>query len=253
MASRVASQPSGVLSTSRARISSVSRIRHGAPGVSCSPAMNPSFSQRCTVEGTRPSSLAVSATCEQFSFLGVAAGPAAGNVVAEPQCLDSSGGVGQSFGGAPVLPVEDAGDLGVGVVDGQPADQVDGVLVCADLGGLAPDRHGQLADRAAFPPQQQVRPALGVVAVDVDGDFLQQGAQQLLAVLVGGGRRCPIPVPGCRPGTRWRRVRRRSGSWAGPAHGGQVRHQRRLAVPARSPIRFPGRGRPAGCSGSTDR
>ena len=77
------------------------------------------------------------------------------------------------------------------VVDGQPADQVDGVLVCADLGGLAPDRHGQLADRAAFPPQQQVRPALGVVAVDVDGDFLQQSAQQLLAVLVGGGRCCP--------------------------------------------------------------
>jgi hypothetical protein len=90
-----------------------------------------------------------------------------------------------------VLPVEDAGDLGVGVVDGQPADQVDGVLVCADLGGLAPDRHGQLADRAAFPPQQQVRPALGVVAADVDGDFLQQSAQQLLAVLVGGGRCCP--------------------------------------------------------------
>ena len=77
-----------------------------------------------------------------------------------------------------MLAVEDAGDLGVGVVDGQPADQVDGVLVCADLGGLAPDRHGQLADRAAFPPQQQVRPALGVVAVDVDSDFLQQSAQQ---------------------------------------------------------------------------
>jgi hypothetical protein len=79
---------------------------------------------------------------------GVAAGPVAGNVVAEPQCL-SSWGVGQSFGGAPVLPVEDAGDLGVGVVDGQPTDQVDGVLVCADLGGLAPDRHGQLIGTAS--------------------------------------------------------------------------------------------------------
>jgi hypothetical protein len=48
------------------------------------------------------------------------------------------------------------------------------------------------------------------------------------------------------PRARWRRVRRRSGSWAGPAHGGQVRHWRRRVVPARSPIRFPGPGRPAG-------
>src|ERR1022692_1573154 len=70
---------------------------------------------------------------EQFSFLRVAAGPAAGNVIAEPRCLDSSRGAGQSLGGAPVLPVEDARDLRVGVVDGQPADQVDGVLVSAEL------------------------------------------------------------------------------------------------------------------------
>ena len=34
-----------------ARSSSVTRIRQGAPGVSCSPAMNPSASQRWSVEG----------------------------------------------------------------------------------------------------------------------------------------------------------------------------------------------------------
>ena len=30
------------------------RMRQGAPAVSCSPAMKPSLSQRCTVEGTMP-------------------------------------------------------------------------------------------------------------------------------------------------------------------------------------------------------
>ena len=58
----MASQPSGASSTNRARMSSVSRIRQGAPGVSCSPAMNPSASQRCSVEGAKPSWLAASVT-----------------------------------------------------------------------------------------------------------------------------------------------------------------------------------------------
>ena len=52
-----------------------------------------------------------------------------------------------------VLPVEDPGDDGVGVVHGQPADQVDGVLIGADFRLRAAQRDGQLADRAAFPPQ----------------------------------------------------------------------------------------------------
>ena len=50
----MASQPSGASSTNRARTSSVSRIRQGAPGVSCSPAMNPWPSQRCRVEESAP-------------------------------------------------------------------------------------------------------------------------------------------------------------------------------------------------------
>ena len=82
-----------------------------------------------------------------------------------------------------MLPVEDACDLGVGVVDGQRADQFDGVLVSADLGGLAPDRHGQLADRAAFPPQQQVSSALGVVAVD--GDLADAAAERAAILALG--------------------------------------------------------------------
>jgi hypothetical protein len=38
--------------------SSVRRMRQGAPGVSCSPAMIPSLSQRCKVEGATPSTTA---------------------------------------------------------------------------------------------------------------------------------------------------------------------------------------------------
>ena len=52
------SQPLGACSQTRARSSSVSWICHGAPGVICSPVMNPSRSQRCTVAVETPSSLA---------------------------------------------------------------------------------------------------------------------------------------------------------------------------------------------------
>ncbi len=54
VASSIGTWPSGASATKRARISSLMRMRHGAPGVICSPAMKPSASQRCTVEGTTP-------------------------------------------------------------------------------------------------------------------------------------------------------------------------------------------------------
>ena len=91
-----------------------------------------------------------------------------------------------------MLPVEDPGDLGVGVVDGQAADQVDGVLIGAQPSrGCALDGDGQLGDRPAFPAQDQVSVPAVVVAVHGDVHLVQQGAQQLLAVLIGGGRRVP--------------------------------------------------------------
>src|SRR6266516_4721350 len=54
----MATQPSGVSSASMARNSSVSRMRQGAPGVTCSPATKPSLSQRSRVEGAICSSRA---------------------------------------------------------------------------------------------------------------------------------------------------------------------------------------------------
>src|SRR6266480_2174157 len=47
----MATQPSGVSSVSMPRNCSVSRMRQGAPGVTCSPATKPSLSQRSKVEG----------------------------------------------------------------------------------------------------------------------------------------------------------------------------------------------------------
>ena len=112
-------------------MSSVSRIRQGAPGVSCSPAMNPSPSQRCRVEAARPSSFGGVGHGEQFSYLWVVVGLVAGDFVVVAQRLDPTGGERQSAGGAAALPVEDVRDRRVGVVDGEATQQVDGVLVGA--------------------------------------------------------------------------------------------------------------------------
>ncbi len=91
-----------------------------------------------------------------------------------------------------MLPVQDPGDRGVRVADCQAAQQVDGVLLGAQtLWRLAFDRHGQFGDRAAFPAQHEISAAFLVVAAHADADFVQQAAQQLFAVLVGGGRRRP--------------------------------------------------------------
>jgi hypothetical protein len=80
-------------------------------------------------------------------------------------------------GGGAALPVEDPGDLGVGVVDGEPADQADGVLIGSDSRWLAFKRDGQLGDRAAFPAHHQAGLAAGVVTADVDVHLIQQGVQ----------------------------------------------------------------------------
>ena len=79
---------------------------------------------------------------EQFSFGRGGFGLVAGDVPVVAQRLDPTGGERQSAGGAAVLPVEDVRDHRVGVVDGEAADQVDGVLVGAQpVGWFAFDRH----------------------------------------------------------------------------------------------------------------
>src|SRR5262249_51161644 len=129
---------------------------------------------------------------EQLSFLRVIAGLVAGDAPVVAQALDPTGGVWEDAGGGGGRPVEDPRDLGVVVVDGEPADQADSVLIGAQPAGRgAFDRDRQFGDRPAFPPQDQVSAAAVVIAVDGDVDLVQQGAQQLFAVLVGGGGRVP--------------------------------------------------------------
>lgn len=68
-----------------------------------------------------------------------------------------------------MLAVEDARDLRVGVEGGEPADQVDGVLVGAEPArGRAAEGDCQLGDRAAFPAQDEIGAAVLGVAASAD-------------------------------------------------------------------------------------
>jgi Reverse transcriptase (RNA-dependent DNA polymerase) len=68
----------GASSTNSARSWSLTRIRHGAPGVSCSPRMNPAWSQRKMVEAATPSSSAALPTGSSSPSGGSAGGLCAG-------------------------------------------------------------------------------------------------------------------------------------------------------------------------------
>jgi hypothetical protein len=74
VASCMVTKSSPAVSRNLATRSSVKRIRQGAPGVSCSPGMMPSLSQRCRVEGATSS--AVAAFLIDANSPSVADGPA---------------------------------------------------------------------------------------------------------------------------------------------------------------------------------
>ena len=105
------------------------------------------------------------------------------------QAADDDLGESLAGGGAAALAVEDPGDRAVVVVDGEPPEEFDRVLVGADRGLVAQQRDRELGERAAVPADRHGR--LVVIAVDVEDDFLDQAAQQLFAVAVGGGGRGP--------------------------------------------------------------
>ena len=149
-----------------------------------------------------------------------------------------------------MLPVEDPGDDRVGVVHGEPPDQVDGVLIGADL-RAARRRSGTVSSLIAPPFHRSTRSACGAGSSRRSGDvhFVQQGAQQLLAVLVGGGGRVPYLAEVVAEGQDRGPLGRGQGLRAGRPGGGPARLRRRRARGARAPTRLPGRGRPAGCRG----
>ena len=179
----------GRSSTNSARSWSLTRMRQGAPGVSCSPAMKPSWSQRCRVEGATPRIVGGLGDREQLAVGWLGGRLVGGDAAVAAQTADDDRGEPLAGRGAAALAVEDPGDRGVVVVDGEPLQQRDRVLVGADRRLVAGERDGELGDRAAAPADRQRRAAL--LARDVEDHLLDQAAQQLLAVAVGGRRRGP--------------------------------------------------------------
>ncbi len=77
-------------------------------------------------------------------------------------------------------------------MNGQAAQQIDGVLGGADRWRLGVRQTEiELGDQAASPAQHQM--GAGLLTLHSDDDLLEQGAQQLLAVPVRGGRGGPDP------------------------------------------------------------
>jgi hypothetical protein len=107
-----------------------------------------------------------------------------GDVAVAAQAADDDRGEPLAARGAATLAVEDPGDRRVVVVDGEPLEQRDRVLVGADARLVTRQRNNELGDRAAAPAQRDRRAAL--LADHVEDDFLDQCAQELFAVTVGG-------------------------------------------------------------------
>ena len=104
---------------------------------------------------------------------------------ASAHAADARFGERQAGAGLVSLAAEDRGDLPVGLVLGQAADQVQRVLggsIALELAGNS-QRDAQFGPRAAFPLHLHVGAAF--VVVDGDDHLADQRAQQLLAVAVG--------------------------------------------------------------------
>jgi hypothetical protein len=86
---------------------------------------------------------------------------------------------------ASALAIEDAGDEGVGVVRGEPANEREAVFISAYAWWVGMRQTDlELGDSAAAPAYGEVSPGLG--ALDGNHDFLQQGcrAQELRSTVL---------------------------------------------------------------------
>jgi hypothetical protein len=102
--------------------------------------------------------------------------------------VHAGGGERVAVAGKAALAGEDRGDLGVGVVLGEAADERDRVLVGgARVASRARQPHAVVGDRAAVQDDPYGGPV--VCAVDGDDDLGDDRAQQPLALAVAGGER----------------------------------------------------------------
>ncbi|MER9560287.1 hypothetical protein NKI92_34225 [Mesorhizobium sp. M0323] len=98
-----------------------------------------------------------------------------------PQIADTVGVEAVVVRRSTALAVENAGDDGIGVMRCQPPQQRQRILVGTHRRRpRARQSDGEAAQRAALPAQDEMRCCL--VAVDMEGDLLDECAQQLLAV-----------------------------------------------------------------------
>ena len=126
---------------------------------------------------------------EQLTVGRVFGGLVGGDVAVAAQAADDDRGEPLAACGAATLAVEDPCDRRVVVVDREPLEQRDRVLVGANARLVTRQGNDELGDRAATPADRDCRAAL--FADHVEDDFLDQRAQQLFAVAVGSRRRGP--------------------------------------------------------------
>src|ERR1700730_14271130 len=112
------------------------------------------------------------------------------NVAIAPQAANLVGGEGFSRRGFGSLPVQNSGDDFIRIKRGQTAEQRGRLF-----GGAwshrpeSWDRDIQHSNRAAAPTQSELSVTFGTL--EIQDDFVQQRAQQFLAIPVGGGGRVP--------------------------------------------------------------
>ena len=99
------------------------------------------------------------------------------------QACYAIGGERQAGSDPAALAIEDAGDDGIGIMSCQTPQQINSIIGGADWRGMrARQRYVDLAQEAATPAQRQMSVGLG--ARDLQGDILEQRAQQFLAIAI---------------------------------------------------------------------
>lgn len=140
--------------------------------------------------GRKPESLRRTFDGHAVSVWRVLCGFKARDLPVRAQAADAIRGKRQTPGGGASLTIEDAGDDRIRIVCGQAAQQLDGIFLGSDCcQARARQRHVELAQQTAAPAHREVRVEL--LSLDRHEDFLEQSAQRLFAVTVGGGGRGP--------------------------------------------------------------
>ena len=135
----------------------MTRIRQGAPGVSCSPADEPVVEPAVDGGGGDAELFGGSCDGEQFAVGWVAGRLVGGDVAVAAQAADDDCGESLAGGGAAALAVEDPGDRAVVVVDGEPLSSAIVSSSVRIVGWWRRQRDGELGERAAVPADRDGR------------------------------------------------------------------------------------------------